>query len=438
MQNWFNKALLVLSLFFVCIAQRAQAKQITKAFEVFHRWFECQEVYQDRNFEQRTHELDENFLSAFKENYEQYFPQLKNFNHFLNGLSNSQINEDGYQLRPPLDENMKFRVGLLYSLIDSDFASLVECFKINGLASQAINTEELRSTPLDIIEKYKAFFQLLFSHPNKISEREYLFAAANRLFEECFGAQTAQLYQSLLAQEADYPIARFLNTVIWHHLVGDGWKHWHQDCLTHLKKESDAGKEIVYIAGGSDLLTLLKNGIYSIRIIDPYLPTQANFYSEGWNFLINGLIGDEIQFNHDYDHITLRRAEHQEHGRFQAKLSNGSLQELPNTTTIWDIVDKEEKKLGNITIQRRFTTHNDFIPHDHQALVISYDEATYVAMPDTLNGWGIDVTQLDEPFKLFVKQLRKPITKVELCNLRIAGLLNASNLKFINFGSDPS
>ena len=205
-----------------------------------------------------------------------------------------------------------------------------------------------------------------------------------------------------------------------------------------MKKETDAGKEIVYIAGGSDILALLKKGIYSIRVIDPFLATQTRFYSEGWDFLIKGLIGDEIRFGHDCNQIIMRRSIHQELGRFQAKLSNGTLQELAHTHTIWNIVDKNEQTLGSVIFERRLTTQSDFAPHANRTLIMSYDEATYVAMPDSLNGWGIDVTQFDDSFTLFVKQLRTPIGKAELCNLRIAGLLNVANLKFINFGSDPS
>lgn len=415
-----------------------QAKQVEKATDVFRKWIDCQEVYQDCDFEKKAQQLDDNFLLAFKENYETNFTQLKNFNNFLSGLSNNQINEDGYQLKPPLDETMKARVGLLYHLIDNNFESFVECLRINGFASQKGADQEMQSTTLDIIEKYKAFIRLLFTDKNKISEDESLFAVGNRLFEGCFGAQTAPIYQSLLANQTDYPIARFFNSIIWHHLVGEGWKHWHENCLSDLKKEANAGKEIVYIAGGSDILALLKKDIYSIRVIDPFLPTQTRFYSEGWDFLIKGLIGDEIRFGHDCNQIIMRRAMHQELGRFQTKLSNGTLQELAHTHTTWNIVDKNEQTLGSVILERRLTTQSDFVSHSNRALIMSYDEATYVAMPDSLNGWGIDVTQFDDSFTLFVKQLRAPIGKAELCNLRLAGLLNVANLKFINFGSDPS
>ncbi len=406
-------------------ASNIQAKQIEKATDVFRKWIDCQEVYQEYNFEKKAESLDDNFLRAFKENYETDFSLLKDFNYFLNGLSNSQINEDGYQLKPPLDENMRARLGLLYRLIDSDFESFIECLKLNGFASHEETIQDTQDSTLNIIEKYKAFIRLLLTDKNKISENESLFAVGNRFFEGCFGTQTTQAYQALFANQTDYPIARFLNSIIWHHLVGEGWKHWHENCLINVKKDADAGKEIVYIAGGSDLLALLKRGIYSLRIIDPFLPTQTNFYSEGWNFLIKGGQDDEIRFGHDYNHIIMRRVSHQELGRFQTKLSNGTLQELPHTQTTWDIVDKGEQKLGSITFERRLTTQNDFVPHPNQTLLMSYDEATYV-------------TQFADSFTLFIKQLRAPIGKAELCNLRLSGLLNAANLKFIHFGSDPS
>jgi UDP-2,3-diacylglucosamine pyrophosphatase LpxH len=437
MNHRFSKTAYLATLMFASVTM-VRAKQVEKATNVFRKWIDCQEIYEDCNFKRKAQSFDDNFLLAFKENYENDFSQLKTFNLFLSGLSNNQINENGYQLKPPLDQTMKTRMELLYHLVDGDFESFIECFRLNGFTSQEGNDQETKSPTLDVIEKYKALARLLFTDKNKISEDELLFAVGNRLFEACFGMQTAPIYQSLLANQIDYPIARFINSIIWHHLVGEGWKHWHKNCLIDLKKEADAGKEIVYIAGGSDVFALLKKGIYSIRVIDPFLPTQTRFYSEGWDFLIKGLIGDEIRFGHDCNQITMRRATHQELGRFQTKLSNGTLQELAHTNTTWNIVDKDEQNLGSIILERRLTTQNDFVPHANQVLIMSYDEATYVAMPDSLNGWGIDVTQFDDSFKLFVKQLRAPIGKAELCNLRLAGLLNVANLKFINFGSDPS
>lgn len=414
------------------------AKQTAKAFDVFHKWFDCQDVYHDRDFNDRAEALDDSFLLAFKNNYETFFSELKELNPFLSGLSNNQINEYGYQLRLPLDETMKLRIALMHQLFDKDFSALVECFAINQVTSRALNSQELLTTPALVIEKYKALLRILFSHPNKISENEYCFAAANRIFEWCFSGDTAQLYQSFFTNEAFHPFARFLNTIIWYYLIGDGWKHWHAGCLTDLQQEASAGKEVVYIAGGSDLIPLLKNRIYSIRVIDPFLPSQTSYYSEGWHFLVQGDIGDEIIFNHEFQHITLRRSLQQENGRFYVKLSTGSVEELPHTTTIWDIIDKNEKRLGNIIIERRLAANNDFIPQQDKTLVMSYDEATYIALPETLNGWGIDITQFDKTFKLFIKQLRTPITRIELYNLRISSLLNHANLKFINFGSDPS
>lgn len=437
MIHYFGKKAYIATFIFVSVTF-VQAKQIEKATNVFRKWIDCQEIYQDCDFAKKAELLDDNFLLAFKENYENDFAQLKFFNLFLSGLSDNQINENGYQLKPPLNETMKFRLRLLYHLIDTDFESFIECLRLNGFTAHNEENQEERGTILDVIEKYKAFIRLLLSDKNKLAEDESLFALSNRLFEGCFGAQTAHIYQSLLANQADYPIARFLNSIIWHHLVGEGWKHWHENCLIDLKKEADAGKEIVYIAGGSDLLALLKKGIYSIRVIDPFLPSQTRFYSEGWDFLIKGLLDDEISFGHDYNQITMRRATHQELGHFQTKLSNGTFQEFAHTNTTWDVVDKHEKKLGSITLERRLTTQNDFAPRENQVLIMSYDEAIYVAMPDSLNGWGIDVTQFDDSFRLFVKQLRNPIGKTELCNLRISGLLNVANLRFINFGSDAS
>lgn len=61
----------------------------------------------------------------------------------------------------------------------------------------------------------------------------------------------------------------------------------------------------------------------------------------------------------------------------------------------------------------------------------------YTAMPEILEGWGIDPSKLDDEYQIFVKQLRKPIGKEELQNIRIATLINVADVKFISFASDP-
>ena len=224
---------------------------------------------------------------------------------------------------------------------------------------------------------------------------------------------------------------------MWFHLVGEGWKDWHQNCLDALKKEHDQGKRITYLAGGNDMYQLVKHGIYNIDIIDPMLPSQPDYYAEGWLWLIkkNGL-GDKIIFNFDKNTtVIMKRVGYKEFELFDASLSTGDTVKIRHSKTTWNLYNKKNmKKLGTITIDRRFARQADLVINKNakKALLFSFNEMYFVDAPQSFGGWGIDTSVVKQDTKIFVKQLRKPITKSTWAHLRKA---DASSFSFILLGS---
>src|SRR5207248_2696049 len=121
-----------------------------------------------------------------------------------------------------------------------------------------------------------------------------------------------------------------------------------------------------YIAGGCDICKLIDEEIYNITIIDPFLPSQEKFYTPEWEWFVknsnshNGL-SDTIIF--EDQRITLKRSVYEENGSFEAKLSTGNVCSIPNSLTVWEVLDMEKnnKPLGTIRIERRFCNEQDFV-----------------------------------------------------------------------------
>jgi len=218
-----------------------------------------------------------------------------------------------------------------------------------------------------------------------------------------------------------------------------GWHNWSSQCLKNLKQAADEGKRIVYIAGGSDLYQLITRGIYNITVIDPQLPSQPKYYTNEWAWIMKGAgqdggRGDQIVF--EEQKITMTRVGYLEVQKpFKARLEDGQVISINPSKTTWMITDKEGKQLGTYILERRFVEQNDFKTTDDRALLISFNELFFIALPDALNGWRIEPSKFDDNFTMFVKHLHEPVAKAEVCNIRTAAMLNASDFKFICLGS---
>ena len=215
---------------------------------------------------------------------------------------------------------------------------------------------------------------------------------------------------------------KFLNKNTWYYLAASEWKSWHENTLVRLKKAADAGKTVVYIAGGSDIYQLLKAGIYNIVNIDPLYPSQEKYYSEGWDFLARGEgedggIGNLVKIE-THRKLVMRRESYRQNGFVvQDKEILGKKISIPESTTTWSISDRYGKKLGSYTLLRRFVTQEDFVTSPGKVFTISFNEL-YFIMRTGPRSWGINPRKFSENLEFHVKQLRKPLTYPVLMNIR--------------------
>jgi len=427
----------------ICSPKLLMPKTEVHETQVFSKWHAFQQKYYDRDLSSFANKLNDSFLPTFQKHYETNLVALKPLTPFLSLLSNNLISNDGFSFQAPINKEFKENIEFIYRTAESDMPNFITCMARNGFLSPELNTQEQTVHFNSTIEKYKAFARLLFAEEDSLLENENLFAFANRLFEYCYSEPTFQHYQALMTTPDFYPVARFINTTLWYNLVGDGWKMWHANTLDALKKDSEMGNTIKYIAGGTDIYQLLREGIYNINVIDPFLPTQERYYSEGWDFLVEGEekqpgLGDEIRFGPECNSIKMKRVEVSYGDTFTTKMSNNSILNIKKSITTWHVFDRSNKKIGTIVFHRRPVIQSDLETQKDATLLASYDELIYMALPDMLHGWGIDPTRLPHDFKMYTKQLRNPVGKENMLNIRTISMINFADLRFINLASDPT
>jgi hypothetical protein len=293
------------------------------------------------------------------------------------------------------------------------------------------------------LEEYKDIIQLMFLDNDFLVSYKYLFTLANKFFEFCFYPDTWKIFEDLQINNADHPIAKLFYAIMWFHLAGSGWKNWSGSALKNIKKEAEQGKEIVYIAGGSDIYQLIANGVYNIRIIDPMLPSQPKYYSQGWSFLIHPLadvgvryvgdysydsdqtwdtqlgIGDVITFDSFGKKIIMKRENFSFLGEtLKAMLSNGKVVEIEKSKTEWGFYDEKGARLGRFIIERRFVEQCDFEMSNDKAFLISFNELYFISTTKVKGGWGMNPYRFDDNFNIHVKQLHKPVDVAVVKNMR--------------------
>ena len=405
--------------------------------EIFEKWIKMEYTVHDRNLSDLIPSLNDDYLTRFKKNYEASLPLLRTLQPLLSDITNGAINDSGYLFQPPLNDGMRQKVGQLFDMFDNNpaaFVAYLQALNFTDLSEVTDKSNNFNFT----VEKYKALLRLLVSAKTPRQDEEFGIALANRLVEFCYENPTFPLYQKTIQHAEHHSIARMLHTIIWYNIIGTGWKLWHADCLNALKEAAAGGKRIKYLAGGNDVYTLLCNGIYNITIIDPFLPSQAPYYANGWEWLLAGNINDEIVGPFGSSELKLVRTAQQEGETFIAK-AGGQFVPLKKYTTTWTVYKAEtEEELGTIVFERRFAQQNDLKPDTTHVFLMSYDEFIYLGLPNLLDGWGVTPNSMDPTFSCYIKQLRKRVNRDFLNNLRIAAIANYADLKFINLASDPN
>ena len=342
-----------------------------------------------------------------------------------------------------LTDKTKKRLCNVYSYLENDISGFIKYLKLHGFSDDWINKVERETNFLSIIAKYKNFVQLLFANSDPFMTQQYLFCVSNNLFEFCFHPATATEFEQLLKNPENYPIVRMIYSIMWNYLAGHGWKDWNKSVLSELKHLTQNGGTVVYIAGGTDIYQLLKYGIYNITVIDPVLPSQPDYYSDIWDWLVmskglnngseNNGIGDFVNYDFGDRRIVMRRTSFDKKGFFQAKLSTGKTVNIAKSKTQWTIYDDLNNELGKVIFERRFCNQDDFVERDNRYLLISFNELYYIASNHFADSWGIDISKIGDNFKMFVKQLRRPIDKNVLRNIQKA---DNSDFSFIKLGSN--
>ena len=416
----------------------AQSKRgpVTKSInDVFAKWLTAQAIVPKCDL---TNMRDEINGDALRTHYKKHIVALEPLTQLLDVITKSTINQYGFTLKSELPDDLKTNFSDAYTLIERDLPTFIQFLRQTSISSTENMLADSASTNSDpIVEKYTAFIKLLFHHPDAVKQHTYLINVANRFFDFCFEPPTFPLFERMMLLPEYQPIARMFQSVVWQNLSGFGWRHWHEESLKELRARADLGHRIRYIAGGSDILQLIKAGIYNVTIIDPQLPTQPKYYTNDWEYLLIGNIGDKITVPLDERTITMERYAFDLPGTtFKARVNSGNILELQHSTTIWRIVDEDGNDIGSYRFERRFCNQDDFKVGDKETLLMSLNELAYAVLPDVLpEYWDVDITKLPQDMNIIIKQLDKPVTRDMMINMRIATLLNASDLKYISLGS---
>lgn len=321
--------------------------------------------------------------------------------------------------------------GSLASKIDKDTGDFFKQLEKKSFCSNAKNIRESGMPVEPVIDSYNTFVRhLLVPLSLKHALEQIMFAAANRFFESCYDYDFKQ-YKKYLYHTKKHQLVRLAQSVIWQQLVGFGWRNWHQAALDQMVQAAQRKQEIAYIAGGNDLLQPLRVLLgantphFVIRSIDPMLDTQEAFYADDYGWLLEGGgknhgIGDRVRLKVNGKKYYLVRSEYSQDGTFKAQLANGIKQELPLSTTAWQVVDARGNERGQVIFERRFCNQADFNKSNSPLLVLSFNEMYHVALEPASGGWGIDIDALPANTSIVVKQLRRPVSKQVLKNLRAA------------------
>jgi len=425
-------------LIFILLIFNAPLYPVTKQADiVFKKWLEWQKVFEQQDFAVMKDNLTDNFAKKFSTAYQKNLQALNITLPFLTQLTDNTIQKNSFQALSELNDPFKQNLQQLYSLCSENIHDFITLLKQLGFTH---NTPPFTDAN-ELIDADVALMNLLFTPDKTPENNEILFTLANKFFWYCFSNQTFPTFERMFLNKQEKAMVCFLYANIWFHLAGTGWKHWSRECLSNLRAASEQGKTITYIAGGSDIYQLIKHGIYNIRVIDPQLPSQPKYYTNDWQWLLkgdsaNGGIGDQVVFTFDNKKIVMQRRLFKLLGKqFKARLANGQMISIPVSITIWDIFDEQGSQLGSYTIERRFCDQNDFTPHEKRAHLISFNELFFISLPDYLQGWAIKPNQFDAHLRIFVKQLARPVEKDHINHIRIASILNHSDLKFISLGT---
>ena len=405
--------------------------------DVFKNWKDDQDVYRSVSVSSMKKDLENKTVNKLRRLFDKHVSDLQTLSAFFDPDDMGSFLSN-YKILPVKKLFQKFVE--MYDLLDGDVEAFILHFEKIGFLSKRLSSTEKRQGINTVVKKYNDIFDILFDHDDEDKKDEFLFTVANKFFEFCFYPKTFKKFKQMLKKTEYYPILRLIYSIMWSNLAEIGWQHWHADAIKNLRKDFDAGKQIVYIAGGTDIYQLIKHGIYNIKVIDPMLPTQPKYYSQGWDWFITGTgknhgVGESVEVKFGKKRIKMVRAKYQPTGEhFDITLSNNKKEVIEQSVTTWHLYDVSSKKmLGKILFDRRLTNQDDFVVSSKKTILISFNELYFVAAPKNNDGWGINPHKFSDNIKLVIKQLQEPVGKKVACNIRHEVI--QSDFAFISLGS---
>lgn len=412
--------------------------EIKDATAFFGSLADDQEAYELVDLRTKAGSLDDTYWERHFAMREMYKGSLRPFKHFMD-LFHGANREQSAKL-----------LGEIFVRLNADVEQFISYLMENNFALHKLDhfdrIESDSSIP-KIVDRYVNLMRLMFleNDPTSgddedfVATNKYLFTVANKFFDYCFRGANKKFEVRLKSPEC-YPVLRLMYSVMLECFVRTGWKDWSIECLLDLAKEAKQGKRVYYLAGGCDIFTLLDEGVYNITVIDPFFPTQEEFYSTGWQWFVrnqsaqdNG-IGDILEFPEQK--LRLTRTHYSEQGSFLATMSNGEKVNLPLSKTVWQVFDLEEgMQLGTVELERRFCAESDFSPIDDGVQLMSFNELYFVSTVSKNGGWRLEHKKMAPNLSLYVKQLHKPIGKECIVNMRKS---EYSNFKFCCLGAQAS
>lgn len=426
-------------LFFIIGTTNLSGKTLTDE-QVFGTWITgkngyCQDVFSDVNLNSLNQRDDKLVKKVMIVRHNRLKNKLEHLGSYFDRCFDDNLFKENI-------DSFFSHTKKLNSLIDKDVNGFLQHLRVLGICSKVINNFERRHKNMDqTVDKYLALMRLLCADGSLFKERQNLFSLANNFFEFSFYPDSFSSFKKMLLMHRYHPQVRLLYATMWNHLVGDGWKNWHRSCIEKLKAEADLGKTIVYAAGGCDIYQLIKNGIYNICVVDPMIPTQVPYYSDHWNwFAKKGFVrsvdrsGDRLVFSFKDKSVYMERTGYKEQGKFKFTGYNNKKYTFPESVTTWSVF-VNDKLAGNVVFERRYCNKNDFVHSDNKRILMSFNELCCVTNVEEGDHWGIFPDQFDENLLIYVKQLRRPLTKNVLCNMTKADKIS---FDFLRLGVSPT
>lgn len=410
-----------------------------RADDFFCDWMHWQHCYTPQSLSSMKDHLNSTFLQGFKSRYEKHQAELTQLTPFLTSLGRDSLPFNG-QLEADLNlQECHDKLGQVYEWLGTNPGDLLSFLKNDPIfTNDDVNYTDQNSDINCVINKYKRVAKLLFACPDRRLRGEYLFSLADQLFKWGFSPEHWSEFKVYLEDPKGHPVARFVYSIIWNYLVGRGWKDWNIKSIDDIKQKTDKGATLVYVAGGTDILQLLKHKIYNIHIIDPFLPSQEKYYSDAsWERWIKGSgknwgRGDTVVFNFDDNNITMVRNDFKINDEFETNISTGDVIRLESSVTEWNVMNSRGKTLGKVVFDRRLAAQSDFTSSKNKVVLMSFNELYHAFQPCKNSGWGMDASKLSPNCNIYIKQLTFPVNKAYLSAINEA---ESIKFDFIKLGS---